>query len=126
MAGLSTPANVPEINMLLPLVDTHGPRDQAGQPQRQPKRVYADRAYDSEPHRQQLRNRGIRPMLAKRNIPHGSGLGKYRWVVERAISWLHGFRKMRFVTEKTDEMQFAFLNLALAMICFRYLQPSFC
>ena len=29
------------------------------------------------------------------------------------ISWLHGFRKLRFVTEKTDEMQFAFLNLAV-------------
>jgi transposase len=126
LAGLSTPANVPEINVLLPLVDTHGPLDEAGQPKRQPKRMYADRAYDSEPHRQELRKRAISPKLAKRYTEHGSGLGKYRWVVERLISWLHGFRKIRFVTEKTDEMQFAFLNLALAMICFRSLYPSFC
>jgi hypothetical protein len=28
---------------------------------------------------------------------------------------------MRFITEKTQEMQFAFLNLALSLICFRFL-----
>lgn len=126
LAGLSTPANVPEIAMLLPLVDTHGPLNSKGKPKRQPKRVDGDRAYDSEPHRQELRQRGILPQLAKRCTEHGSGLGKYRWVVERLISWLHGFRKTRFVTEKTEEMQFALLNLALALICFRYLFPSFC
>ena len=126
LAGLSTPANVPEINVLLPLVNTHGPLDTKGQPKRQPKRVYGDRAYDSEPHRQELRKRGIMPKLAKRRTEHGSGLGKYRWVVERLFSWLHGFRKIRFVTEKTKQMQVAFLNLALAMICFRFLYHSFC
>ena len=68
-----------------------------------------------------LRERGIDPKLAKRYTEHGSGLGKYRWVVERFFSWAHGFRKLRFVTEKTQEMQFAFLNLALALICLRFL-----
>jgi transposase len=80
-----------------------------------------DRAYDSEKHRQALRQRGIDPELARRNTEHGSGLGVYRWVVERFFSWLHGFRKLRLVTEKTQEMQFAFLNLATALICFRFL-----
>ncbi len=37
------------------------------------------------------------------------------------FSWLHGFRKLRFVTEKAQEMQFAFLNLGLALICLRFL-----
>jgi len=50
----------------------------------------------------------------------------YRWVVERTISWLDGFRKLRFVTEKTKDMQFAFLDLAVSMICFRFLNTSFC
>jgi IS5 family transposase len=31
-----------------------------------PKQVLADRAYDSKRHRQQLRERGIRPRIAKR------------------------------------------------------------
>jgi hypothetical protein len=42
-------------------------------------------------------------------------------VVEQFFSWLHGFRKLRLVTEKPQEMQFAFLNLAAALICFRFL-----
>jgi hypothetical protein len=35
-------------------------------------------------------------------------------VAERTISWLHGFRKLRLVTEKTQEMQFAFISLSPA------------
>jgi hypothetical protein len=124
LAAHSTPANVPEIKELLSLVDTSGPRKPNGEPKHHPKRIYGDRAYDSEPHREELRKRGITPKLAKRNADHGSGLGKYRWVVERLISWLHGFRKLRFVTKKEDEMPFAFLNLAICMICLRFLNTS--
>ena len=126
LAGDVTPANVPEIKELLPLVDSCGPLDADEEPQRLPDKMYGDRAYDSEPHRQELRERGIEPELAERNTEHGSGLGVYRWVVERTISWLHGFRKMRLVTEKTEEMKFAFFNLAQALICFRFLEQSFC
>jgi transposase len=122
LAGDVTPANTPEIKELLPLVDSAGPLDQkTGEPSHRPAAVYADRAYDSEPHREALRERHMEPKLAKRGTPHGSGLGKVRWVVERFFSWLHGFRKLRFVTEKEQEMQFAFLNLALALICLRFL-----
>lgn len=124
LAAHSTPANVPEIQELLPLVDTCGVLNKEGKPKRLPKKLYADRAYDSEPHRGELRKRGIIPNVAKRYTEHGSGLGTFRWVAERTISWLHGFRKLRFVTEKTDEMQFALLNLALSLICFRCLVPS--
>ncbi|MFO0846055.1 MAG: hypothetical protein U0797_27345 [Gemmataceae bacterium] len=53
---------------------------------------------------------------------YGSGAQAYTggWP-EQLFSWLHGFRKLRFVTEKTKEMQLAFLNLALSLICLRYL-----
>jgi transposase len=122
LAGDITPANTPEIQELLPLVDSAGPLDAATEePVHRPKAAYADRAYDSEPHREALRQRAIEPHLAKRRTPHGSGLGKIRWVVERFFSWLHGMRKLRFVTEKTQEMQFAFFNLGLALICLRFL-----
>jgi transposase len=126
LAGDSTPAKVPEIKELLPLVESCGPLDEAGEPQHRPEALYGDRAEDSEPHREELRERGIEPKLGKRRTAHGSGLGVYRWVAERTSAWLHGFRKLRFVTEKTQEMQFAFFNLALALICFRFLEPPFC
>jgi transposase len=121
LAGDITPANVPEVKELLPLVDSCGPHDERGEPLHRPTKLYGDRAYDSEPHREQLRQRHIEPKLAQRNSGHGSGLGMFRWVVERTLSWAHGFRKRRFVTEKTQEMQFAFFNLALALICLRFL-----
>jgi transposase len=53
--------------------------------------VLGDRGYDAEVIRQGLRLRGIRPWLAKRNTNHGSGLGRYRWVVERTFAWLNRF-----------------------------------
>ena len=121
LSGASTPANQPDVKELLPLVDTMGPLDEDGEPRCRPEVLYGDRAYDSEPHREELRERGMEPRLARRNTPHGSGLGVFRWVAERTISWLHGFRKLRLVTEKTEAMQFAFLDLALAVICFRFL-----
>lgn len=127
LAGDVTSANTPEIKELLPLVDSAGPlEEETGEPHHRPEELYADRAYDSEPHREELRERGIDPKLPKRKTAHGSGLGKVRWVVERFFSWLHGFRKLRFVTEKTQEMQFAFFNLAMALICLRFLEPSLC
>lgn len=125
LAGDVSAANVPEVKELLPLADSVGPLDEGGEPKQRPEKMYGDRAYDSEPHREELRRRGIDPELARRYTEHGSGLGKYRWVVERFFSWLHGFRKLRFVTEKDPEMQLAFFNLGLALICFRFLEPSF-
>jgi hypothetical protein len=74
-----------------------------GHPQQRPDSVYGVRAFDAEPHREELRQRGLEPKLAKRNTEHGSGLGIFRWVVERMISWLNGFRKLPFVTEKGKE-----------------------
>ena len=54
-----------------------------------------DRGFDDEDQRQELRDRGIDPELAKRRTPNGSGLGVYRWVVERTISWFHQSRRLR-------------------------------
>ena len=43
--------------------------------------LLADRGYDAEPHRRWLRALRIRPQITRRRTPHGSGLGKQRWVV---------------------------------------------
>jgi transposase len=56
--------------------------------------VIADRGYDHNSHRRLLRRRGIRPVIARRATEHGSGLGRYRWVVERTLSWLHQFKRL--------------------------------
>ena len=38
---------------------------------------------------------GIEAHIARRRTPHGNGMGKVRWAVERTISWLKGLRRLR-------------------------------
>jgi transposase len=117
-----TAANAADVTQLLPLVEAIAAiKGKRGRPRQRPERVQGDRAYDSEPHRLQLRERGIEPVLAKRNTGHGSGLGVYRWVVERTISWLHQFRKLRIRYERRPEIHEAFMSLACSLICWRSL-----
>ena len=122
LAALLTAANVPDIVPLLPLTDAvPSVAGQLGRPRRRPDKLQGDRAYDSQPHRYELRRRGIQPVLAKRNTEHGSGLGIYRWVVERTLSWLHQFRRLRIRYERRDDLHEAFLAIGCAMICWAFL-----
>jgi transposase len=92
-----------------------------GRPRRRPLQVQGDRGYDSDPLRQELRRRGILPLLGKRGQEHGSGLGVYRWVVERTLSWLHQFRRLRVRYERQADIHQAFLTLGCIIICSRFL-----
>ena len=101
LSAILTGANRHDVTQLLPLVEAVPPvRGQRGRLRRRPQRLYADRAYDSRRHRQELRRRHIAPSLARRGAEHGSGLGVYRWVVERTLGWLHQFRRLRVRYER--------------------------
>jgi transposase len=115
------------VTQLLPLVETIPPiSGQPGHPRRRPDRVQGDRAYHSKPHRDALVQLGIEPVLARRGAPHGSGLGVYRWVVERTLSWLHQFRRLRVRYERRADIHEAFMTLGCIIICWRTLQNPFC
>lgn len=115
-------ANTHDILLLLPLVvDIPPVRGKPGRPRTRPDALYADRAYDSEPARSLLRWLGIEPHLAKRRTEHGSGLGVFRWVAERTISWLHNFRRLRTRYDRRDDIHEGFLACAKSLICFRVL-----
>jgi hypothetical protein len=107
--------------MALALVDSIPPiRQPRGRPRRRPKNLFADRAYDAEEKiRQPLRKRGIRPWIAKRYTEHGSGLGKFRYVVEAAFDWLFHQRRLRVRYEKRADIHEAFLILGCLLICWR-------
>jgi transposase len=127
MALKLTAANAHDVTQLLPLVDgVPAVGCRPGRPRRRFDRTQGDRAYDSEPHRRELRRRHTTPVLARRRVPHGSGLGKHRWVVERTISWLHQNRRMRVRYEKRDDTHEALMLLAEAMICWNLLHGAFC
>jgi IS5 family transposase len=76
----------------MPLLDAVPPiRRRVGRPRRKPRVLVADRGYDFDKCRRLLRARGIRPMIARRGVVHGSGLGRWRWMVERTLAWLHRY-----------------------------------
>lgn len=120
-----TEANRNDVTQLLALLDAVPPiAGQPGAPKRKPGLIQADRAYDSDPLRELLAERGIDTEIARRYTKHGSGLGKTRWVVERTIAWLHQFRRLRIRFERLAQMHEAFLKLGCALICWRFLKAA--
>jgi transposase len=122
LAVTITGSNVPDVKEVLHAVDAiPNVGGKVGHPRKRPDELYADRAYDSEPHRQELKKRGISPRIPHRRTEHGSGLGVYRWVVERTGSWLHDFRKLRLRTDRIAGIHQAFVALGASLICMRFL-----
>jgi len=118
-----TGANCHDSRQALPLIDAIPPlQGSHGRPRCRPTCVFGDRAYDSEKIRRSLRGRGIVPLLAMRNMQHGSRLGQWRWVVERTFAWLNQFRRLRMRYEKRADIHTAFLSLACVLICWRRLR----
>ena len=116
-----TGANVHDSEMAIALVDRiPNIKQRRGRPRKHPDEVLADRAYDAEEKiRQPLRRRRVTPLIAKRNTEHGSGLGKYRYVVEAAFAWLFNQRRLRVRYEKRDDIHQAFLIIGCLLICWR-------
>lgn len=122
LAMTLTGANRHDVTQLLPLVDAvPSVRGGRGRPRRRPRRVQGDRAYDSEPHRRELRRRGITPVLARRRTDHGSGLGTSRWFVERTLSWAHQFGRLRLRRDRLSSIHKAFMSIACSLICMMFL-----
>ncbi|MFI1400526.1 IS5 family transposase [Streptomyces sp. NPDC020681] len=118
-----TGGNRNDVTQLLPLLDKiPAVAGAVGRPRRRPDALLADRGYDHDKYRRLLWQRGIRPVIAERGQPHGSGLGVFRWVVERTIAWLHGFRRLRIRWERRDDIHEAFLGLATCLITHRHVQ----
>ncbi len=115
-----------DVTQLLPLLDAvPAIRGLRGRPRRKPRHLYADRGYDFDKYRRLVWKRGIKPMIARRGVAHGSGLGKVRWVVERAFAWLHQFKRLRIRYEIRADLHQGLLELARSLICFRRLRTSF-
>lgn len=56
--------------------------------------VFADKGYDAEHHRELCRRFQVEPHIHRRGQPHGSGLGKRRWPVERSLAWVLENRRL--------------------------------
>lgn len=112
-----------DVTQLLPLVDGVSPvAGKVGRPRRHAERLLADRGYDFDKYRRELWARGVKPVIARRGVEHGSRLGSERWVVERTFAWLHNLRRLRTRYERRAELHEAFMLLGCSVICQRMLR----
>lgn len=99
----------------------------SGRPRQKPMRVIADKAYDSDPLRERLRQRGIELICPhKRNrvrpaTQDGRVLRRYkrRWIVERTNAWLGNFRRLVVRYDRSLTIYGAFFHIACFMIVLR-------
>lgn len=104
------------------------PRAGRGRPQSRPLRVIADRAYDSDPLRWRLLQRGIvlicphrrRRRQGSRN--DGRTLRRYakRWKIERTFAHLGNFRRLLIRHERLLSLYQGFFHLACLMLTLRH------
>jgi transposase len=117
-----TAANVNDTSMFQAVLDDVPPiRTPSGRRRTRPGKVHADKAYDSGANRAYLRRRGIRPRIARRGVESSVRLGRHRWRIERALSWLSCFRRLQVRWDRDSGRWFAFVLLACAVVCFNRL-----
>jgi transposase len=122
-----TGANRNESLEAMNLVDDIPPiRGRPRRPRRKPEALYGDRQYGTPRNQQGLKERGIKDYLARQRTPHGSGLGKVRWVVERSFAWVGQARRLKIRYDKLPAIHRAFHFLQLARICCSIFQRDFC
>ena len=92
-----------------------------------PKRMIGDKAYDSDPLDQRLRERGIE-MIApnrqkRRKTQDGRRLRRYRhrWKIERLFAWLKNFRRICCRWERQADNFLGMVQLGCMLIMLRHL-----
>jgi transposase len=122
LAVLVSAANVHDSKMMLATVDAIELRAKTrGRPRRRPHKLHADKGYDYRHLRLALRKRGIIPRIARCGVEPKNRLGRYSWVVERTLSWLNRFRRLKIRCEHRADIHLAFLQLGCALISLRFL-----
>ena len=120
--GLSA-ANTHDSVLLEPMVDAvpavKGSRGRPGRPRKRPAKLHGDKGYDYPRCRRALRRRGITPRIARRGIESSQRLGRYRYVVERSLAWLVGYRRLQVRYERRADILLGLLHLACGLICLR-------
>jgi transposase len=98
--------------------------------------LLADKGYDSLRFRQFVHDHGFRPFIPTRScIPPEQAVGELyaedpsllrkRYVIERILSWLKAFRRLRYRVDRTAKSFHAFVYLAVLVLCVRrFLGPS--
>ena len=112
-----SPANAHDVTGLLPTLVACPLPGFLADPARTPGELYGDRGYDSDRHEAAVAWLGVTPVIAQQGAPHGSGLGRHRYVVEQTVAAVHQNRRLKVRYEKRDDIHQAFLTLACIKVC---------
>jgi transposase len=122
LAAAVTAANVADTTMFQAILDDVPPiHTPSGRRRTRPEAVHANKGYDNAANRAWLRRRGIRSWIARRGVESSARLGRHRWKVERALSWLSCFRRLQVRWDRDSGRFFAFVLVACALTCFNRL-----
>ncbi len=86
-----------------------------------PRKLHADKAYDTAELRRWLRGKRIAVRIVRKGIDSSERLGRHRWVIERTMPWLTGYRRLSPRYEHQPRNYLAFLGLATALLCYKRL-----
>ena len=111
------------------LANVKVPRKGPGRPRTKPRRIIADKGYDSDALRDRLAGRGIEliePYRSnKKRWPRYDGRKmrryKRRWKVERTFAWLNNYRRLVVRWDRDLTIYNGFFHLACLMITRRQL-----
>jgi transposase len=94
LVGISA-GNTHDSEGLKPMIEGHQTRhDPHNGRHFKPQRLHADKAYDRADLRRWLRWKRIGVRIARKGIESSERLGRRRWVIERTMSWLSGYRRL--------------------------------
>ena len=123
-------ASPAEVSLLEKTIDQIAvPRSGRGRPRKNPRRLIADKGYDSDPLRKRLRCRGIELICTyrrnnqRRRYHDGRKLRRYRrrWKVERTFAWLGNNRRLVVRWDRDIMVYNAFFHIACLLITLKRL-----
>ena len=123
LAVIVSGANEHDVKFIMPLVFMMLPRigGLPGRPRQYPRQVRADQGYTSQDLLNLFAACGIEAEIPQRGDEAPKGLGKRRWPVERAISWLKQYRRIGTRRDRKLMHYNSFITLACALIAFKQL-----
>ena len=116
-------ANTHDRLALIPLVQAIPAIRSRRGPRRRPPRASCTptKAYDYPHLRAWLHRRQITPRIARRGVETSEKLGRHRWIIERSLAWLTGYRRLTLRYERSARLFTAFLTLAATLTCYKKL-----
>ena len=115
-------ANTNDAAALKPLVmAVPAIKSRRGPRRRKLAKLHADKAYDHVELREWVRGRNILARIARKGVESSDKLGRHRWVIERTMAWLFGYRRLAIRYERNANNFCAFLTLGAALTCFKRL-----